>query len=384
MPIEPPQNAPKNKENAVSKEGEQQHRHQEQVVHSKVEEAPKSKTRARQRAKIVMKAADAVQSEAVPTAEENEEQEARLPSAERRVAPEYTIVLTDAFWEATYHRKAEYIEAVKNEANARMYKAEAMLCNVDEIITIGRVGPIATFDQWWTAFLVEDQWFILRYREEEIREYELLPAFGPSPGDGGPAPTQKRLQKRPPPKRIAPRPRTRRDQGDAKGVRGVVTSAPPKRRNAKKEAKRIATDLVQRAAWELSVLCNTFGHSWEQSARAITPHLLRSVVKMRRRVTTISHLMCDARSSFVQLAQQTAAFITSEHGSLSSFRPHTHTISGQEARLEPRLACPNTGLTLVLSSWVRTDLSPIDWSQPRFVVDWNANLFGVKEEQAFT
>jgi hypothetical protein len=253
---------------------DQQPEHTPRVAHSEVEKTPRQKVKTNRKADKTVHPQHAAQPEVAaaefapgvaPAAEED--------VRERRIAPEFTLVLTEAAHKALKDKSAEYVRAVTDEANARMYWAEAVVCGVFEIITIGRVGPLASFDKWWSPFRVGKQWFVVQYREAYIREYELAPAEGPAPDDGGPSPIIRRRQKTPPPKRIAPRPR--RARNEPKGVRTAAIGTPsrqpeaaPKRGNKKKTAERIAIELVKCATWELEVLRDNLDHRWAQLRRA--------------------------------------------------------------------------------------------------------------------
>ena len=389
-----PQKAPRNKEKAASEEREQHSTHTLQELHSEVEEAPTRRTKTNQKAKSAARAQHIAQPDVA--AEEPAPAQTLKPVApgaeenvgKRRIAPEFTLVLTEAAHEALKDKPAEYVRAVTDEANARMYWAEAVVCGVFEVITIGRVGPLASFDKWWSPFRVGKQWFVVRYRDAFIREYELQPADGPAP-DGGPSPLIRRRQKTPPPTNIAPR--ARRNRNDRKGVRTAADApsrqheAAPKRGKKEKNAKRVAIELLERATWDLEVLRHNLDHRWRLLDRTLSPRLLSSVERMKRSGGNIVRHLRVVVAPLVQAARRSLAIAKNTHHAFTTSRAKARATFGPEARLEGRCAGNNTGLHLILNSWIWTETSPVDWSQWLFGVDWSANIFGVpEEEQAFT
>lgn len=390
-----PQNAPENKDNAASEEREHHTPQTAQDIQSEVEKAPKRTAKTNRKKEKAAQTQHDVQPEVA--AEEPapiQTQEPGAPGAEdnvpeRRIAPEFTLVFSEAVKEALKDASADYVRAVTDEANARIYWAEAVVCGVIELIRIGRVGPLASFDKWWSPFRVDTQWFVVKYRDAYIREYELLPAEGPSPDDGEPSPLIRRRQKTPPPKRIAPRPR--RNRNDPQGVRASADApqrkpvATPKKGNSKKDLKRVSIEFYRRAAWELEVLRDDLDHRWTQLHRTVSPRLLRTLARMKRNGGNTLCYLRDAVAPLVQVVRRSLVIAKNTHKAFTTSRANAGATFGPEARLEARCAGQNIGLHLVLRSWIWTEQPPVDWSQWLFGVDWSANIFGVpEEEQAFT
>ena len=92
------------------------------------------------------------------------------------------------------HREPGYLPMVKEIAYELIYESERLLCG--HIVQIGNV-PAINLSRWWRAFEVDGLWFVLKpcdpLRYSKVREYELLPAVGPTPDDDLP-PTLRRLQ----------------------------------------------------------------------------------------------------------------------------------------------------------------------------------------------
>lgn len=301
---------------------------------------------------------------------------------ERRVAPEYTLVWSDAATKAVTGRSGEFIKQVYANAYARIYRAEAALCGVMEVVTIGRVDPIDTFKDWWAPFEVEDLRFVLRYHDALIREYELVPFTGPTPDGGGEPPVITRRQKTPPPKRIAPPPRPRKSDGGAKASRPAATKKHPKQTDAKREL----TILYRFARRTLRVAERKVTDRFEQLQRGFKPRLLRSFVHVRRISGNCLHSLRDAAEPVVQTAQELRALAKRLRTSFTGPRDFPVQTIGRGATLVPRCAGQSTGLNILFYSWSSDEPPPVDWSQYLFGVDWTLNLFGVlpEKERVFT
>jgi len=302
----------------------------------------------------------------------------------RRVSNEFVLRWSAEALDHVKGKPANFIKLVNTSAYARIYIAEAVLCGAIAVIPFGRVAPIEKFDQWWTAFKVGDLWFVLRYHDTSIREYELVPAFGPTPGNGGPPPTMTRQQRRPAPQRIGPR--QRRNRGDAQGSRASAAEKKIKAavKGAKKKidgAKRAVIELAQRTVWEL-----------EARSVAFTTDI---TCLWRQTRTQISNVICDLRSpicgnavqtlrdvcgTFVQVRQETLAlakrgralFTGMDDGAIETYGP-----SGQLADSD---AGHGIFRRLELKSW-RWITPPIPWNEDLFGVLWTSDLFGVREEE---
>ncbi len=318
------------------------------------------------------------------SARKNTKREAKR---ERRIAPEFTLVWSPEATEAVNGRSSDFVKDVFANAYARIYKAEAALCGVIEIaVTLGRVGPIQIYRNWWAPFRVEDLWFKLRYHDKLIREYELIPVSGPSPDDsgdaedGGDPPVVTRRQKGPPPTRIAPPPRPRKSDDPKSSLPS------PARKNAKPTgAKRALTILYRFIRRGLNAGAIDLDHRLSQLKHRFKPRLLRSLVRVRRSSGIFLHSVRDAARPFVQTAQEFVAFAMRLRTSFTDAREFPVQTVSRGATLVPRCAGQNIGLNIRFYSWSWDEIQPVDWSQYLFGVDWTVNLFGVlpEEERAF-
>lgn len=302
----------------------------------------------------------------------------------RRVSNEFVLRWSAEALDHVNGKPAKFIKLVNSSAYARIYIAEAVLCGAIAVIPFGRVAPIESFDQWWTAFKVDDLWFVLRYHDTSIREYELVPAFGPTPGNGGPPPTMTRQQRRPAPQRIGPR--QRRNRGDAQGSRASATEKKIKVavKGAKKKidgAKRAIIELAQRTVWELEARSVAFTteakHLWRQTRTRISDAICDlSFPSYGNAVQTLQGV-CE---TFVQVRQETLAlarqgralFTGMDDGAVETYGP-----SGQLADSD---AGHGIFRRLELKSW-RWITPPIPWNEDLFGVLWTSDLFGVREEE---
>ena len=315
----------------------------------------------------------------------------KAPEAEddnvRRVSNEFVLRWSPEALEHVKAKASDFVRLVNSSAYARIYLAEAILCGAVAVIPIGRVAPIEAFDKWWTAFKVGDLWFVLRYHDTPIREYELVPAFGPTPGDGGPAPTQTRQQRRPAPQRIGPRPR--RNRGDAQGSRSSAVGKKIKiaAKGAKKKidgAKRAIIERAQRALWELGVRSANFAEEATHLWRQLRPRIaidncdLRSV---RGSALQAYRFVCG---TFVQMRQEALALANPVNASFTGVDEGATETYGPSGQLEQSYAGHGIFSRLELMSW-RWINPPIAWNEDLFGVRWTHDLFGVREEeQAYT
>ncbi|MEZ5959127.1 MAG: hypothetical protein R3C30_01700 [Hyphomonadaceae bacterium] len=303
----------------------------------------------------------------------------------RRVADEFALRWSAEAEQHVKGKSAEFVRQVASAAYARIYLAEAILCGVIAVIPIGRVAPIEAFDKWWTAFKVGDLWFVLRYHDNFIREYELTPAFGPTPGDGGDPPPMTRQQRRPPPPRIGSRPRARRNRGDAQGSRaaeqlGKLGKAIKKK---KRKAKRIAIEFCSRALWDLEVRSVHFTHSVAHLWRQIRPRMLRTVVHTRHACGSVMQFLRDVSASVVQVRQEADVLKTPINSSFTGDVDVVTETYGPCGQLEASNEGHSVFSRLRLNSW-RWKTPPIAWDDYLFGVDWTKDIFGVREEeQAF-
>lgn len=382
-----PQKASAINQNAASEETQRGTAEQKQRVQSEVEETAKKEaktTKAAREQRDVQPEVEKPPQGFTPIALE-------APKAEdddvRRVSDEFALRWSLEAEQHVKGKSADYVRAVTKSAYERIYKAERALCGETALVVIGRVPPIEKLDKWWTAFPVDDLWFVLKYHDTYIREYELLPAAGPTPGDGGDPPPMRRQQRRPPPARIGPRPRGRRNRSDPQGSRATVERQPPRKiaKKAKKklrDAKRAIEQLYDRVSWELQMRSDDFSrratHLWRQK----WPRLLRNIVRVKQASGTLVQALRGVCASLVQVRQQADGLASPINQSFtSSAKAETYSASG---RLEPCDAGQNIFSRLRLQSWI-WNTPPIAWNEYLFGVDWTLNPFGVlEEEQAFT
>lgn len=314
----------------------------------------------------------------------------------RRISDEFALRWSPEAEQHVKGKSAEYVRTVSQAAYERIYAAERALCGIITIIPIGRVAPIEDYDRWWVAFQVGELWFMLRYHDTFVREYELMPAFGPSPGDGGEPPPRRRQQRKPPPPRIGVRARGRRNRDDAQGSRAaVVGQSQRKTRNAIKkakeklnEAKRVIERACDRARGNFLSRRYSFNHSLLQLWRQKRPRFLHSIeaVKQLSGITLTTYR--NAAATFVQLRQDAerlserlSKYFSRSFTGTREFPTETY---GPSARLERCDAGHGVIPRLRLNSW-RWDEPPVPWAEYIFGVDWTLNPFGVlEEEQAFT
>ncbi|MBL8545104.1 MAG: hypothetical protein JNL81_01495 [Hyphomonadaceae bacterium] len=318
---------------------------------------------------------------------------------ERRVAPEFRLRCSAAVLECFVGLTAEVVELVMDLARARVHAAETQLCGLETLYVVGRLPvTIQDLNSWWLSFNVGELWFKIevcdeRVRKNElIRDYEIVVADGPSPPET-PKPTLQRLQKNDPPKRIGPRPRARKNRADSKAVRGTKIRAPQRKTpNASREggkrrksAKRAAMAMFKRSVRKIDVFRDNVDFNLRELTR-IAPIVLRQCVTRLRQIGgSVLRAMCDVRVEIVQLAHQSTAFVVFRRLALTSSCANVGGAFGSEARLESRMVGQNTGLSLVLSSWIWAEPSSIDRNQSSSGIDWSLDIFGVPEEkQAFT
>jgi hypothetical protein len=92
--------------------------------------------------------------------------------------------------------------------------------------------------------------------------------------------------------------------------------------------------------------------------------------------------MADRLAPFVQLSRRYARLVRRISTSFTGLREVAFASPGPGARLEARIVGQNTGLQLLLYSWIADEAPPpVDWSAHLFGVDWNLNLFGALPEE---
>lgn len=379
-----PQKAPASNQNAASEETQQETAAQQTKESSEAEETAENKAKSKKTAQQQHDAQPEVEKQPrgvtliiAPKAPEAEDDNVR------RVADEFALRWSAEAEQHVKGKSAEFVRMVTSAAYARIYLAESILCGAIAVIPIGRVAPIEAFDKWWTAFKVGDLWFVLRYHDRFIREYELVPAFGPTPGDGGDPPPMTRQQRRPPPQRIGQRPRVRRNRGGAQGSRATKQLGNAIKKKAKK-AKRIAMEFCLRAMRDLEVRSVDFTRNVSHLWRQIGPRLPRSVTHLRHACGSAMQFLRDVSASVVQVRQEVDALVRSIN---ASFTRHVEVVTetyGPSGQLEESYEGHSIFSRLRLNSW-KWKTPPIAWNEYLFGVDWTKDIFGVQEEeQAFT
>lgn len=378
---------PKSDESATSSGAQQPVADQKQTAQSEVEESsPKKTTNTAQKQR---QAQPEVESKAQPLNETQAPAEESAPEAVvrgRRKSPEFNLIASEDVMVVVGARPAPYIAAVIAAAKRRVHYAEAVLSGSVELVTIARVEM--DFDTWWAPFKVDDLWFVLKYSDAYIRKYKLELAVGPAPGNGGPPPRMTRRQLGAPPEHIGPRPRARREREEPEGAR-TAKGAPPKK--AKKKAsrsERILNNLYNKLRWQFFSQSNDVAHALFQRWLEFKPRLLRKLVEMRRierACGSALRVLHDDAAAFVQKQPVFALLAHRTNLLFTGARQRASHMLGPAGRLEPRCTGHNTGLNILIYSWI-WDEPPVDWSQYLFGVDWSKNLFGEppEEEQAFT
>lgn len=388
-----PKKAPATDQNAASEERQPQTADHHHGTQAEVEENGKKKAKSKKTAQQQHDARPEVENQPQGLTQTNAPKALEAEDDDvRRISDEFALRWSPEAEQHVKGKSAEFVRAVSKAAYERIYAAERALCGVITIIPIGRVAPIETYDRWWVAFQVGELWFVLRYHDTFVREYELLPAFGPSPGDGGEPPPRRRQQQKPPPPRIGARQRARRNRGDAQGSRAAVVRQPQRKtgktiKKAKKklkDAKRVIGQLSKRISLELRIQRHSFDHSLKHLWRQKRPRLVHSIEAMKQ-VGGISLQTCRyAIALFVQLRQDAKQLANSFRRSFTGAREFTFETYGPSGRLEACDAGHGVIPRLRLNSW-KWDQPPIPWTEYIFGVDWTLNPFGVlEEEQAFT
>lgn len=301
----------------------------------------------------------------------------------RRKSDEFALSVSEAALLHMAHREPGYLPKVKEVAYELIYDSERWLCgHIAQPFAISGVN----LSRWWRAFEVEGLWFVLKPRDpppfSKVREYELLPAFGPTPDDELP-PTLHRLQTSPSPDYIGPR--RRRNRGDQSGAR--TTAKPPQVKGKKRnDVKRVFTLLYNLALEELELLSQNVAYSVEQSWRCGRPRLLRGLALIRRLDRACGNLLHDLRvtlASVVQALPTTQVFSRATHKNLTRERERAPEAFSASGSLEVSDAGHTIIPRLKLNSWI-WDEPPLPWADDLFGVLWPPNLFGALEEEVFT
>lgn len=385
-----PQKAPKNTAKAASEASEHQTAQATQQIQSEVEERPKKNVGAK---KSAQKQHDAQPEVATaPQGLDETQWPARTPGREdvvpgRRKSDEFALRVSEAALLHMAHREPGYLPIVKEAAYGLIYESERILCG--HIVQLGNM-PAVNLSRWWRAFDVDGLWFVLKPCElprfSKVREYELLPASGPTPDDDVP-PKLIRAQNSPPPDYIGPR--RRRNRGDTNGVRAKAAKPPLQAKGRRrKDVKRVFTDLYGFARMELELLSQNIAQGAMQAWRARKPRLLRSVVEMRRFGSSCGTALRDLRAALASVVQTSRTFwvfpISIREASTRPQRQLASEPFGPSGRLESSNAGHVVSARLKLNSW-KWDEPPLPWAEYLFGVDWTRDIFGViEEEQVFT
>lgn len=380
-----PQKASITKENAAAEERRQETENKKNEVQSEVEENAEKQSKIEKTAQQQHQDPPEVEGQG-----QNETQAPATPGAEdavreRRMADEFALRWSEEA-RAAASRSAKFMREVADEAYARIHFAEAVLCGAVLIVPLGRVGPISSYEKWWTPFKVGKQWFVLRYHDTYVREYELLTSDGPSPDDGD-EPKRTRKQPRVPPKQIGPRQRRGGDDTEGKASRAAAAVRKPPRRTKKDEKnskkkkddpKRIAIEFCLSAGAELELRLGEARYNLRQQMRQVMrligPQLHDTLDRVRHAGGIALTTWRDAVAPFVQVPRQIATFANSFIAALTRPREFAIETFDTTARLESCDAGHGILSRMRLNSWLRDEpkLWPPDW-------------FGVQyEEQAFT
>jgi hypothetical protein len=197
----------------------------------------------------------------------------------------------------------------------------------------------------------------------------------------------RRQQRRPPPQRIGPRPRNRRNRDDAKGSRVIrnatlLTKKVKKRAKKKlKGAKRVLCSLYNAARWELRTGSESVLHLCDRIARSIEPQLITIVERMTRTSGIALQTLSDFLAPVVQVGVQRDPLVVKELTGADEGQPETF---GPSGRLEPSDAGHSIFALLSLKSW-KWDEAPTRRNEDFSGSLWPPTWFGVREEeQAFT
>lgn len=378
-----PQKASITKENAAAEEREQETENKKIEAQSEVEESGEKQSKIEKTARTQHHAQPEVENQGL-----NETQAPALPGAEvavreRRMADEFALRWSEEA-RAAANRSAEFMREVAAEAYARIHFAEAVLCGAVLIVPIGRVKPISSYEKWWMPFKVGKQWFVLRYHDTYVREYELLTWDGPSPDDGD-EPNRTRKQRRDAPKQIGPRQRRGGDDTEGKSSRAAAavhkpprrTEKPNKKNNKKKkkgDQKRIAIEFCLSVGAELELRLGEAYHNLRQQMREVEPQLRATLDRIRRVGGIALMTWQNAVAPFVQVPRQIATFANQFITALTRPRDFAIETFDTTARLESCDRGHSVLSRMPLNSWRRDERKL-----------WSPDLFGVlHEERAFT
>lgn len=388
-----PQKAPTNKAKTALEASKQQTSQTTHAFQSEVEEKSKKNAGAK---KSAQKQHD-VQPEVASTPQGLNEKQCptegsgrEVVVAGRRKSDEFALRVSDAALLHMAHREPGYLPMVKEIAYDLIYQSERILCG--HIVQIGNV-PAVNLSRWWRAFDVDGLWFVLRpcdpSRFSKVREYELLPAAGPTPDDE-PPPKVTREQTSAPPEYIGPR--RRRNRGDVNGSRAAVAKPAQQAKGKKRnEVKRTFTELYNSALEQLNLLSQNLMRSVVQSWRAEKPRLLRTLVEMRRLSRSCGTALHELRNAGDDAASIVRSALTSRVFSVFFYRSATRRqreLVSETSGPAGRLVVSNAGhvvsprIRLYTWSW---DIPPSPRAEETCGGLWPPTWFGPREEeQVFT
>ncbi|MCA8885155.1 MAG: hypothetical protein KDA35_00945 [Hyphomonadaceae bacterium] len=380
-----PQKTATNKTKAQLEGSEHQLSEAKQRLHSEVEEKIDKNTRAKKSAQKQHDAQPEVATtlqgltEMQSPAMEQPGREDAVPG--RRKSDEFALRVSEAALLHMAHREPSYLPKVKEAAYECIYESERILCG--HIVQIGNV-PEVNPSRWWRPFEVDGLWFVLKPCElprfSKVREYELLPATGPTPDDDVP-PKLIRKQKTPPPEYIGPR--KRRNRRDVNGSRARGGKPSMQQGGKKKGLKRVLVEMSGAALTELELLSQNTLRDVVQAWRKTKPVLFAGARHIRLTSGSALRDLRDALASLVQSERVSRVFSVWGREALTHQRHVEPETIGPCGRLVQSDAGHNVSPRLRLNSWA--------WDEPPlpraefFGALWPPHWFGVREEeQVFT
>jgi hypothetical protein len=295
----------------------------------------------------------------------------------RRKAPLFTLVWSEEV-QALRTITTKQVKELRAKAMWRIELAEAALSGDAAVVKLG--SQAHETDLVWSKFQVGEHWFCLDFRPAQIREYVVNLAQPPSPDDIPPGGGSTDASS---------------DDDSAIGARGG--------RYGKQESEGSTSALVrtlesalqaaitarQRAitAWRHPKLALNATISFARDVK-LRSTLLQALSKVRRAYRNLSYRLTELRAWAQHISRKIVSTIATGRISFTRLRELPVAHFGVEARLEPRCVGQNSGIRILLYSWIMDEHGPIDWTADLFgvvPVDWAANLFGVlpEEERAF-
>jgi hypothetical protein len=269
---------------------------------------------------------------------------------QRRKAPPFTLVWSEPVRALRDFSSNQVIE-LRTEAQRRIRMAEAALePGLDAAAVAARIatalGP---------AFAVGAYWFRIDFRQADLREYVVNLATPPVPGDGPKPPGE-----------------------NCTNLAGQsVQRAPAHRRRSSHaviwQAIDASSEIVSRAKVTLRRPKLPSCRKYQLMTRAFIARMVRN----------IQYSINNRREWLGRRSQVLTSALATSWISVTRIQEFASQYVSAEARLAPRCVGQNSGMHLLLYSWIQDE--PIDWSADLFGVDWAANLFGAlpEEERVF-